>query len=171
MRSLQRDPDTHLGRPLASTSSTPNGFCVVWTRGEFSKPPIAGHLKTLEAFLKPRFPVYALGWKWFAAHAQRVRDAYGGTLRLLISDALAREDFAIVGDRAAELLEHDPCNEFGCEAALTAAHRRSDSSAALALFRRYEAAVRRELGTEPPERLRRLLRATLRAQSTALRVV
>lgn len=121
--------------------------------------------------LRPRFPAFALGWKWFEPYAERISTAYRESLAALAADALLRDDVGAATACAQELLAHDPCNEFGCEVVLTGARRRGDFSAALSTFRRYEAALRSELDMAPPERLRVLLRATLHAEGRGLRVV
>ncbi|MDQ2908215.1 MAG: hypothetical protein M3R44_02570 [Candidatus Eremiobacteraeota bacterium] len=128
-------------------------------------------LERSRILLHPRFPAYGLAWTWFAPYAERVRTAYRDTVVALASDALLRDDLGAADAYAQELLAHDPCDERGCEIALGAARRRGDSNAALAAFRRYEAALRSELGIAPPERLRVLLRATLQHARRGLRVV
>ncbi len=128
-------------------------------------------LERCRALLRSPFPEFARGWKWFAPYGQRVRVTYGSVLEALGGDALLRDDRAVALERAHELLVHDPCNERGCEIAMTVARRADDVTAALAEFRRYEAALRRERDVEPPERLRALLRSTIRSEGKTLRVV
>jgi len=121
--------------------------------------------------LRSPFPEFALRWKWFAPYRERIAVAYGAVLEALATDALLRDDRGVARERAQELLRHDPCNERGCEIAMTVARREDDVAAALAEFRRYEAALRRDRNVEPAQRLRALLHSTVRSEGKTLRIV
>jgi len=139
--------------------------------GRQLQPELRHNVERYRASLRPQFPAFAQRWAWIRPYEQRIRRAYGAALEVLAGDALLRDDLVAALERTTELLAVDPCNERGCELAMTAARRQGDLGAAVAEFRRFEAALHRRFDREPPERLRVLLRATIRSERATLRAV
>lgn len=96
-------------------------------------------------------------WQWFAPVEQRIANVASQAAARLAADAFERKATAELLDLAQIIARHDPCDEQGREIAIKAYLAAGKPHEALAEFKRYSAALQRDLGGTPSAQLRELL--------------